>query len=130
RRGRDPARGSVQGKARARLVALRGFHGADEDDGRGRHRAALGKVVTVLVTGANGFVGRWVVRALLAAGHTVVGASGPESARTAALEGAEHRQVTWMPLDLLDQASVRTVAAGRYDAVIHLAGLASGGDAM
>ena len=84
--------------------------------------------MTVLVTGANGFVGRWVGKALLAKGHSVVGASGPAVAGT--MTDAERASVRWLPLDLLDQASVRRVAEDRYDAVIHLAGLASGGDAL
>lgn len=87
--------------------------------------------MTILVTGANGFAGRWVIRALLAAGHTVVGAAGPEAVRNgSALTDRERGQVTWMPLDLTESASVRDVAGGAYDAVIHLAALASGGDAL
>ena len=85
--------------------------------------------MTVLVTGANGFVGRWVVRALLAAGHTVVAAAGPDVVTTAG-DNAECRAVRWIALDLLSPDSVRSAAAVGCDAVIHLAGLASGGEAL
>jgi len=84
--------------------------------------------VTVLVTGANGFVGRWVVRALLAAGHSVVAAAGPDA--VARSDDADARAVRWISLDLLDVESVRAAAEVPYDAVIHLAGMASGGDAL
>ncbi|HEY2806048.1 MAG TPA: GDP-mannose 4,6-dehydratase [Gemmatimonadales bacterium] len=87
--------------------------------------------MTVLVTGANGFVGRWVIRALLAAGHSVVAASGPGGATPGTgLDSAERAQVRWVSLDLADLASVRAATAGSFDAVLHLAGLASGGDAL
>jgi len=83
--------------------------------------------VTVLVTGADGFVGRWLVRALLAAGHPVVGTTLPGS-RPPRVSGAG--EVRWIPLDLTDPVSVHRVAAEPVDAVAHLAAAASGGDAL
>lgn len=77
-----------------------------------------------LVTGANGFVGRWMVRHLVEAGHVVVAAEGPERA---AGSGQGAAGVERRVLDLGDLASVRAVARDRYDAVVHLAGQASGG---
>lgn len=80
----------------------------------------------VLVTGANGFVGTWLVRGLLAAGHEVVGALG----RDAAGPDPEARGVAWLPLDLLDPRSVNMVAAHAADAVVHLAGVSSVGASL
>ena len=86
--------------------------------------------MNVLVTGADGFVGRWVLRALLARGHDVVGAVQPGPPRSDALAEAERAAVQWIPLELGELAAVRNVATRDYDAVIHLAAVASGGDAL
>jgi GDP-4-dehydro-6-deoxy-D-mannose reductase len=68
----------------------------------------------VFVTGANGFVGRWLEQELLAHGHEVVAAPGPEAMDIA----DRHALVRW-----LDGPS------GRPDALIHLAGMAFAPDA-
>ncbi|HEY3280537.1 MAG TPA: NAD(P)-dependent oxidoreductase [Gemmatimonadales bacterium] len=70
----------------------------------------------VLVTGANGFVGRAAVARLAADGHTVVAAHGP---------GANGG----MSLDVTSDASVRGAFGAPVDAVIHLAAVASTKDA-
>ncbi len=66
----------------------------------------------VLVTGATGFAGRWLIEELRAAGHEAVGAP-PSTA-----------------LDITDQAAVTDlVARARPDAVAHLAGVSFSPDA-
>ena len=80
----------------------------------------------VLVTGADGFVGRWLVRRLLADGREVYGAvrpgqSPPVVAPAADLTPAERDAVRWLPLELTDAASVRRAVDLPYDAVVHLA---------
>lgn len=86
--------------------------------------------MNVLVTGADGFVGRWVLRALLAAGHEAVAAVQPGVRRARDIPGEEPSRVPSLPLELGDLSSVRQVAARQFDAVIHLAAVASGGDAL
>ena len=84
----------------------------------------------VLVTGADGFVGRWVLRALLADEWDVCGAVQPGSPHEDGLTAAERDSVRWTPLELGDPHSVRHVTSLPFDAVIHLAAVASGGDAL
>ena len=76
----------------------------------------------VLVTGADGFVGSWLTRRLVADSHVVVGTFRPgEDHRAARFTPAERDRVTWVPLELADDESVRRVAEGGWDAVAHLA---------
>jgi GDP-4-dehydro-6-deoxy-D-mannose reductase len=85
----------------------------------------------VLVTGADGFVGRWLVRRLLDDGREVLGAVRPGEADRPAPAGwdltpDERDAVRWLPLELTDQESVRRCADQSYDAVVHLAAVSSG----
>jgi len=80
--------------------------------------------VRVLVTGANGFVGRWLVPRLLADGHEVVALAGPELSAVAGA-ASQREGLTWRPLDLDDPASLAEGLGSGADAVVHLAGLAS-----
>lgn len=84
----------------------------------------------VLVTGGDGFVGRWLVRRLLDDGREVYAAVRPAEARTDdGLTDEERAAVHWLPLELTDAESVRTCVDLPYDAVVHLAGVASGSEA-
>jgi len=75
--------------------------------------------VKVLVTGANGFVGRSVVRRLVADGNAVIAAVGPGASGNPA-----GKNVTTVPLDVSNDVSVRACFAEPVDAVIHLAAIA------
>jgi GDP-4-dehydro-6-deoxy-D-mannose reductase len=80
----------------------------------------------VLVTGADGFVGRHLVRRLARDGHHILAgcrAGGP------AVEW-EDADVTAVPLELTDDASVRQAVAAGPDAVVHLAAVASNSEAF
>jgi GDP-4-dehydro-6-deoxy-D-mannose reductase len=85
----------------------------------------------VLVTGADGFVGRSMVRRLLDDGREVIGAVRPGASPGVEVFTAEERAaVRWVPLELADAASVAACLDRPLDAVVHLAGVASGTDAL
>jgi len=85
--------------------------------------------VRILVTGADGFVGAWLCHRLLARGDEVWGthrAGGPSPGPRGVPRAPGLR---WLGMELSSDADVHGVAEGRYDAVIHLAGMASGAEA-
>lgn len=86
--------------------------------------------MNVLVTGANGFVGSYLVPRLAADGHAVIAAvhSSPEDASQDHGTLASARQV--IELDLRESESVRRLPVDELDAVIHLAAVASVGDSI
>jgi nucleoside-diphosphate-sugar epimerase len=72
--------------------------------------------VKMLVTGADGFVGRWLIRRLLADGREVWGAVRPAQspapvAPATDLTAAEREAVRWLPLELTDAESVRRASS-------------------
>ena len=83
----------------------------------------------VLVTGADGFVGPWLISRLLEAGHQVGGAHHVRAGPPARLPPSERERVAWRPLELGSRESVAQAVAGEWDAVVHLAALASGVEA-
>ena len=85
--------------------------------------------MTILVTGADGFVGTWLVRHLLASGRHVIGAVRLGGGPSPLLTERERVRVQWIGFDLLSADSVDALADQPADAVIHLAALASGSDA-
>ncbi len=82
------------------------------------------------MTGADGFVGRHVVEQLVEAGHDVSAGCRPggEPAKTWLSEQARDA-VTLVPLEVSDAESVRAVLSRPFEAIIHLAAVASGSEA-
>jgi GDP-4-dehydro-6-deoxy-D-mannose reductase len=88
--------------------------------------------VQALVTGAGGFVGQWLCRALIREGWTVVGTTLGAPPAAGILNPAELAAVTWRSLDLRpgvgDREAFRALVEGGEgkppDALFHLAGVA------
>ena len=79
-----------------------------------------------LVTGADGFVGQWLIRALLDAGEEVTGMTRADHARFTTLDVKSATAVRWLCADLLDpQALSAVVKAAQPEVVYHLAAQAS-----
>jgi GDP-4-dehydro-6-deoxy-D-mannose reductase len=87
--------------------------------------------VKVLVTGADGFVGSQLAKSLASKGHDVVGSvrlrAESESERIRRESLGELRTV---PIELLNPSSVHRAVTEGWDAVIHLAGVSSGAEAL
>ena len=84
----------------------------------------------VLVTGADGFVGRHLVARLVETGHTVSAACRPGGEPLQAWLGPRWRDaVKVIPFEITDSDSVRAAIDPRCEAIIHLAAVASGREA-
>ena len=80
----------------------------------------------VLVTGADGFVGQWLIRAALDAGDEVVGATRGDHTRLTTLPVDAATKVRWLSFDLLEPQTVEAVVKeAKPEAVFHLAAQAS-----
>ena len=81
----------------------------------------------MLVTGADGFVGRHLVRRLLA--RTVTRSEPPSGAARLRSRNGAARQVTPVPFELTDGGSIESALQFGPDAVVHLAAVASNREA-
>lgn len=80
----------------------------------------------LLITGADGFVGRWLVREALAQGWTVTAVTGPGGAPPSSWLDTGADAVTTFEADFDSLAAITRVAREPADAVVHLAAVASG----
>lgn len=95
-----------------------------------RPGAGDGPGVRVLVTGADGFVGRYLVRGLVAAGHGVITAIRPGGVPPEAwLSEGERRGLERLDFDLEDPGAAEAAARLQPDGVVHLAAVASSREA-
>jgi GDP-4-dehydro-6-deoxy-D-mannose reductase len=84
----------------------------------------------VLVTGADGFVGRQLVRRLVETGHSVTAACRPGGEALDRWLGQRWRAAVQVKLmELTDSSSVEAAVTEPLDAIVHLAAMASSGEA-
>lgn len=84
----------------------------------------------VLVTGADGFAGRHVVELLVQAGHEVWAGCRPGGEPAKRWLGPQAQQaVTVIPLEITDPTSVSAALGRPFEAIVHLAAVASGSEA-
>jgi GDP-4-dehydro-6-deoxy-D-mannose reductase len=87
--------------------------------------------VRALVTGGNGFVAQWAIRAMLARGWAVTAAGIGPSPTVQVLTDSELGRVTWTSLDVTRQDNVaQVVDAAAPNMVLHLAAVSHVPDAM
>lgn len=84
-----------------------------------------------LVTGGNGFVAQWAVRAMLERGWEVTSAGIGHTSEVPVLDAAQRDAVRWVSMDVTRQEDVAAaVDASRPDVVLHLAAISHVPDAM
>ena len=84
-----------------------------------------------LVTGGNGFVAQWAMRAMLVRGWTVTAAGVGAVPAAGVLTGAERGQIDWRVMDVTRQHDVASVMESvRPDVVLHLAAVSHIPEAM
>jgi GDP-4-dehydro-6-deoxy-D-mannose reductase len=86
---------------------------------------------SALVTGGNGFVAQWAVRAMLERGWAVTAAGIGDAPASPVLSGDERARVAWRSMDVTRQADVAAVVdEARPDVVLHLAAVSHVPDAL
>ena len=84
-----------------------------------------------LVTGGDGFVAQWAIRAMLDRGWTVTAAGLGESLCSSVLDAEQSERVHWRRMDVTRQDAVAdTVDHARPDVVLHLAAVSHVPEAM
>ncbi|MCC6321979.1 MAG: NAD(P)H-binding protein [Phycisphaerales bacterium] len=86
-----------------------------------REQASNPGTQTVALTGATGFVGRYIVRELLARGHKVR-ALARDPQKAASVFGAERSRVEWIAGDACDASALGRLVAGA-GVCVHLVGI-------